>query len=126
MFSNALMAGKNIEGSCVTKHAIFLDSSSRIAKKVIFHYFFTTILNTGTLLNCTAHPSNRQFYCIEKSPAKSNVFLKNTWSEVHFGINTEIVSFPVSEIQKTVVRIDKKVVRFGSFWYQTSTKNKMH
>ena len=33
MFSNALMAGKNIEGSCVTKHAIFLDSSSRIAKK---------------------------------------------------------------------------------------------
>ena len=38
MFSNALMAGKNIEGSCVTKHAIFLEQKPR--SKKIFHYIF--------------------------------------------------------------------------------------
>ena len=41
MFSNALMAGKNIEGSCVTKHAIFLEQQKNIPL-----HFFTTISDT--------------------------------------------------------------------------------
>ena len=45
MFSNALMAGKNIEGSCVTKHAIFLEQQKNIPL-----HFFTTISDT---LYCT-------------------------------------------------------------------------